>query len=248
MHTLPAVLALLLGTEAAANTSSMGTGVTGVFGVQVAGTVSSAPIAPQQIETPALAQATANKARMAVRPVLKIEPDYIRPTTAIESGEYGEVFISGIIGEDGKIYEPAIKVSSRSDIIDRQALTDVRSFLFSPARDVEGHAVTIPINLSLEYGHVNFRGSNGLAQYRCNQAVKDSDWWSRTWPSDKKDRIYGTVKGMVAMQALRSGDRGATNFDGEWKAAIEACRKQPDKRFLDMLKPDGDFVRSMTKG
>lgn len=247
MHTFPAVLAFLLGTEAAANTPTMGGGVTRISGAQAAGIESNAPLAPQESASPALAEATANKARIKVRPVLKHEPEYIRPASAIQAGEYGEVFISGVLGEDGKIYEPAVKVSSRSDIIDRQALADVPSFVFSPARDVDGRAIKIPVNLSLEYGHVNFRGSNGIAQYRCDQAVKDSDWWSHTWPSDKKDRIYGTIKGMVTMQALRAGNRGAMNFDEDWKTAIEACRKQPDKRFLDLLKPDGDMVWSMTK-
>lgn len=155
--------------------------------------------------------------------------------------------ISGILGEDGKVYETTVKVSSRSKIIDKQALSDVPSFLFSPARDADGNALKIPINISLEYGHVDFRGSNGLAQYRCNQAVKDYDWWNRTWPTDKKDRIYGTIKGIVAMQALRAGSRESVNFDDEWRAAIESCRKEPDKRFLELLKPDGDLVRSMTK-
>lgn len=247
MHTTPTVIALLLATGAAANAPVIGGGEL-MFGAQAASIASDVPPAPQGSTSPALAAATANKARIKTRPVLKQEPDYVRPESAIEGGEYGDVFISGILGEDGKVYEPAIKVSSRSQIIDNQALSDVPSFLFAPARDADGRALEIPINISLEYGHVDFLGPNSLAQYRCGQAVKDADWWARTWPADKRDRIYGTIKGMVTMKALRSGNPESVDFDEEWKAAIDSCRTHPDKRFLELLKPDGDFVRSMTKG
>jgi len=246
MHVTPTVLVLLVATGATTNVPVIA-GVELMFSAQAAGGTSNDTRTPQETAPPVLAETTADKTRIKIRPILKKEPEYVRSASAIESGEFGEVLISGILGEDGKVYQPIVKVSSRSQIIDEQALSDVPSFLFSPARDADGKALRIPINISLEYGHVDFRGSNGLAQYRCNQAVKDYDWWWRTWPTGKKDRIYGTIKGVVTMRALRAGNRESVNFDDEWKAAIEACRKEPDRRFLDLLKPDGDFVRSMTK-
>lgn len=215
---------------------------------QVAGMASDTTQPPIESMSPALTEATANKTRIKTRPSLVHEPDYVRPKSAIEAGEFGEVWISGIIGEDGKLREPKIKVSSRAASIDSAALADVPFVLFSPARDAEGKAISIPISMSFEYIHVEFNGKHNLAQYRCNQAVKDYDWWNKTWPSDKKDRIYGTVKGMVVMRALRAGSRSGLDFDSEWKAAIEACRTQPDKFMLDLLKPDGELIRSMTKG
>ncbi|MFA5966635.1 MAG: energy transducer TonB [Sphingomonas sp.] len=214
---------------------------------QVAGVASDAPQVPVEPMSPALTDATANKARIKTRPSLVHEPDYVRPKSAIEAGEFGEVWISGIVGEDGKLHEPKIKMSSRAASIDAAALADVQSLLFSPGRDAEGKAISVPITMSLEYGHVEFHGPNNLAQYRCDQAVKDYDWWNRTWSADKKDRIYGTVKGMVVMQALNTGNRSGLDFDSEWKAAIEACRAQPTKHMLDLLKPDGEFIRRMTK-
>ncbi len=214
---------------------------------QVAGVALDAPQVPAEPMSPALTEATANKARVKTRPTLVHEPDYVRPKSAIEAGEFGEVWISGIVSEDGKLREPKIKMSSRAVSIDSAALADAPSLLFSPARDAEGKAISIPISISLEYGHVRFHGQNNLAQYRCDQAVKDYDWWNRTWPADKKDRIYGTLKGLVAMQALHTGNRSGLDFDSEWKAAIEACRTQPSKHLLDLLKPDGGFILGITK-
>lgn len=215
---------------------------------QVAAAASDATQVPIEPMSPALTEATANKARIKTRPFLTHEPDYVRPQLAIEAGEFGEVSISGIVGEDGKLHEPKIKTSSRAASIDAAALADVPSLLFSPARDSEGKAISVPVNMSLEYGHVQFHGPNNLPRYRCEQAVRDYDWWNQTWPTGKKDRIYGTIKGMLVVQALHAGNRSGLDFDSEWKSAIEACRTQPRKLFLDFLKPHGELVRRMTKG
>lgn len=247
MHITPPIFVILIATGTAFAGQVNGRNDL-IIGAEAAGVAFHVNSLSQKAVSPALAEANANKSRVKTQPTLQREPRFIRPASAIEGGEYGEVFISGILGEDGKLHEPQISISSRSQLIDEQALSDVHSFLFTPARDADGVALKIPINISLEYGHVNFRGENGLAQYRRDQAVKDADWWARTWPADKKDRIYRTIKGAITMKALRSGNVQGARFDEEWGAAIDACRKQPEMRFLELLKPDGDFVRSMTKG
>ncbi len=198
-------------------------------------------------KSPLLAEATANKARMKMRPYMRSEPEYIRPKAAIAAGEFGEVLVTGIVGEDGKLYEPVIKTSSRSDILDKTALAEASAYEFSAALDGAGKAIKVPIVISMEYGHVDFNGPNSLAKYGCSQAVKDYDWWERAWGDEKQDRIYLTVQGMVATAALRSGTAAPTSFASEWKSAIEACRQEPSKRFLDLLKPHGALIRDMIK-
>ena len=83
------------------------------------------------------------------------------------------------------------------------------------------------------------------AQYRCDQFVRDYDWWYRTWPSGQQDRIFKTLRGYVVLAEMQSGKMSQVNFDSEWKAAIEACRSSPDKLMLDLLKPHGKFIRGM---
>ncbi|WP_426020778.1 energy transducer TonB [Brevundimonas sp. DWR2-3-1b1] len=124
---------------------------------------------PNGSASAAMAGALANKARATTAPSFIKQPDYIRPEAAKSAGEFGEVVLSGIIGEDGKFTEPKVKISSRSALIDAAALASVGAMLFEPAHDANGKALSIPANLPLEYSQVAFHGPGGLAQYRCDQ-------------------------------------------------------------------------------
>ena len=117
--------------------------------------------------------------------------------------------------------------------------------LFDPARDADGKPLSVPAILPLEYSQVDFHGPRGLAQYQCGQFVRDYDWWYRTWPADKQDRVFKTLLGFVAVADLKSGNAG--DFGTEWKAAIEACRRSPHNLMLDQLKPHGALVRGMVQ-
>jgi len=181
---------------------------------------------------------------MKTAPSFKREPDYIRPEDARLRGEFGVVILSGIIGNDGKVREATIKRSSRSASIDATALAAVPSMLFEPARDADGNALDIVSNISLEYTQADFHGPQSLARYRCDQFVRDYDWWYRTWPSGQEDRIFKTLRGIVVLSEAKFN---AADFAAEWKAAIEACRAAPDKLMLDTLKPHGDLVRGMVR-
>jgi TonB family protein len=185
-----------------------------------------------------------NKPRVKKAPRFVTQPEYIRPEAARSAGEFGEVVLSARIDEDGKVREPAVSVSSRSAAIDAAALASVASMLFEPARDVDGKPLSLWVDLALEFAHVNFRGEASLATYRCDQFVRDYDWWYRTWPTGVNDRIFKTVRGYVYVAHT---DLKAGAFDAEWKAAIESCRASPNKLMLDMLKPHGSFVRQMLK-
>jgi TonB family protein len=199
-----------------------------------------------EVESSAMAVARANKDRARIAPSFIEEPNYSRPETAKQAGEFGEVVLSGIIAADGKFHEPKIAVSSRSASIDAAALSSVPSMVFEPARDESGEALSIPANLPLEYSHVKFHGPEGLAQYRCDQFVRDYDWWYRTWPAEHQDRVFKTLRGYAVVADMRSGQSG-TDFDTEWRSAIEACRKAPKKMMLDMLKPHGALFRGMVR-
>lgn len=195
--------------------------------------------------SPAMADALANKARATTAPSFIKQPDYIRPEAAKSAGEFGEVVLSGIIGEDGKFAEPKIRTSSRSALIDAAALASVDAMLFEPARDAAGKALSIPANLPREYSQVAFHGPAGLAQYRCDQFVRDYDWWYRTWPVDQQDRVFKTLRGFAVVADMRTGK--TADFDTEWKSAIESCRKSPSKMMLDQLKPHGALFRGMVR-
>jgi TonB family protein len=192
-----------------------------------------------------MAAAVANKARAKTAPSFIRQPDYIRPETAKSSGEFGEVVLSGIIQKDGKFAEPRVKVSSRSPLIDAAALASVDAMLFEPARDADGNALSIPANLPLEYSQVAFHGPAGLTQYRCDQFVRDYDWWYRTWPANQHDRVFKTLRGFAVIADMRTGK--SADFDAEWKSAIASCRTSPSKMMLDQLKLHGALFRGMVR-
>lgn len=200
---------------------------------------------PNGSASAAMADALANKARAKSAPSFTKQPDYIRPEAAKSAGEFGEVVLSGIIGEDGKFAEPKVKISSRSALIDAAALASVDAMLFEPARDADGKALSVPANLPLEYSQVAFHGPAGLAHYRCDQFVRDYDWWYRTWPTDQKDRVFKTLRGFAVVADMRTGK--TSDFDTEWKSAIDSCRKSPSEMMLDQLKPHGALFRGMVR-
>ena len=203
--------------------------------------------AASELVSPAMAAAIANKTRVKTVPTFKKEPDYLRSSAAITAGEFGEVVLSGIIGADGKFQEAKISVSSRSASIDAAALAAVSSMVFEPAHDADGKPISVPANLPLEYSQADFHGARGLAHYQCAQFVRDYDWSYRTWPDDKQDRIFKTLRGLVVVADMRSG-KTTGDFASEWREAIESCRRNPDKLMLDMLKPHGSFIRTTIKG
>jgi len=203
-------------------------------------------VSPSEVVSPAMAEARANKDRAKTAPSFTKEPDYERPETAKLAGEFGEVILSGIIGADGKFIEPRIAVSSRSASIDAAALASVPSMTFEPARDADGAPLSTPAHLPLEYSQVNFHGPEGLAHYRCDQFVRDYDWWYRTWPAEHQDRVFKTLRGFAAVADMRSG-KSPTNFVAEWKSAIDACRKSPNRMMLEMLNPHGALFRGMVR-
>jgi len=197
---------------------------------------------PAQTLSAAWVAAQANRARMKVAPSFKREPAYVRPEDARSRGEFGTVVLSAIIGEDGRVREAGVKISSRSASIDAAALASVPTMLFEPARDADGNALDIVSTISLEYTQVDFHGPRSLAQYRCDQFVHDYDWWYRTWPAGEEDRIFKTLRGIVVISESKFS---ASDFAAEWKAAIEACRGAPGALMLDMMKPHGKFIRGM---
>lgn len=182
--------------------------------------------------------AQANRVRMAKPPQLVTEPAYVRPAAALEAGEYGEVSVRVIVGEDGRATEPAVVVSSRSALIDAAAIAAVPAMRFTPAQDAEGKPLALPIRLSIEFANI---APGELTGYRCDQFARDVAWWQRTWPEDQRDRIRDTLAGLAAMADLRNGK--LTSFRKEWLAAAEACRADPAAFMLDKLEPHGKLLR-----
>jgi len=208
-------------------------------------------VAPAPASAPNPAPASAPVPAKFTPPKFLSGPEPIFPDAAKANGEFGKVVISGTIDVDGRVHDPKVEVSSKSDLLDASALTAATAAVFEPARDE--HGAPIAKHVEIPYNFSNARGPGDVLHYRCDQFVRDYDWWFKTWPLDKRDDFYSWVLGYDAIGYLARGDsdgaiNAAKNFDAHWRETMEACRKHPDKLFVDVIEPEGPILRRLAGG
>lgn len=210
-----------------------------------------APAADPPAASPAMIVARTNLSRIKTKPVFQSSPDPDSPPEARTSGEHGKVVIAGIIGADGHFTEPTVAVSSRSPLLDATALAAAAEARFKPALDAAGLALSVPQRISFKFDNAWSAGKGGgLPAYRCDQFARDDGWWTAHWPANAHDDLYYLVLGFSSVIKSRGADGSMDpakfasvnkDFDAKWHAAAEACRRTPDKLFLDVL-PDGALL------
>lgn len=213
------------------------------------------PVLMAAVGAHAVAQdAAAPPSKAATHPKFVSGPEAEFPDAARAAGEFGKVVISGIIGVDGKLHDATVAVSSRSALLDAAALTAANAAVFEPAHDAQGAAIALPVQVPYDFSNAKSPGKGGGAlRYKCDQFVRDYDWWYKTWPADKHDDFYSMVLGYdLAVSALRINSDAlaetAKSFDRHWRATVEACRKNQDKLFLDVIAPEGPLLRRLAGG
>lgn len=209
-------------------------------------------------ESPAWVIARQNLARVRTSPSFKSGPEPEFSDEAKAAGEIGTVMLRGVIGTDGRFTELSVLESSRSARLDNAAMVAAAATIFEPARDAAGEPISVVSKFPVEFSNARSPGKGGgVLRYRCDQFVRDYDWWAKTWPSNKHDEFYLMTLGVTTM-ALSMGMDGRIdyqkfgtvnqNFDQRWKAAAEACRSKPAKLFIDVFKPEGDMLRRLAGG
>ena len=189
------------------------------------------------------AEAVANRENMATPPKF-VEGPYATLTESEKAlGHHGPVVVEGIIDVDGRMREPRIKVSSRAEAVDAIALDAAGASTFSPAMDAAGAALAVVVAMPFDLVSYKSR-SGGMFEYRCDQFVRDMDWWKRAHPEEayKKHELYTMQLGFfMSGLVLRSGKEQELfraeieRFDERWLAAIETCRKKPKLLQKDVI-------------
>ncbi len=179
-------------------------------------------------------------------------PDALR-----EQGHHGQVYLRGLLAADGKLASARLSYSSGSPELDALALSAVNSWRWSPALDADGKPLAIPLLVKVEFAAYRSSEPGGsLVRYGCRQFVLDQDWWRSTHPGAKRGdhELYQIMRGVNTMMNGALGGGGIegfkariSDFDRRWDASIEKCRKAPDKRFIDMLQPEGKAVEALSK-
>lgn len=178
---------------------------------------------------------TVPKAQVTVAPKLISEPSLSMPKEALVAGHYGTVVLRGTIGVDGMFSGLVVKESSRSEILDRAAITEATAWRFSPALDAAGKPIPWTGNVPISYDSA---AGGGLHTYSCEQAVRDNTWSDATFGKDfrTKRKAYLLLSGMTVARAYSEGAlKNLPSFEVRLQTAIDACRTRPKTKFMDLF-------------
>lgn len=202
--------------------------------------------APVVVESPAVAEAKANRARVRTPPSVKNDkiPWYTAELAAVRAtGQSGRVAVEGIIGVDGRYTDLRIRTSSRGQALDALALKTAAALAFAPAKDAAAKPIAIWALYPFEFDVLESDTRN-VATYRCDMAVRDWDWWRAAWPELPKQKFpnYDFFTGWELL-AREPGDRGPdgsrvrmASFSVRWDKAFEICRTAPTRLFVEVLR------------
>jgi hypothetical protein len=164
--------------------------------------------------------------------------DLLVPADIKSSGAHGTVVLEGDIGPDAYGANVIVTQSSKSDAIDQFALN--RYSHVSIGKDVlESGANRFQLTV-----HVfNTRGMDFGANYSCQQAILDNDWYKQTFgtPDNEHTQLYllieagGNIMGRPELAFAKDHKR----YDRVWSAAITTCRQDSEARFLDTIIKEG---------
>jgi len=211
-----------------------------------------APLSPEQAAVEAVKGSLPLVKTRAVRKT----GDYASLTDeARKLGHNGKVTVSGVLGVDGKLTALHVSRSSGSPLLDDAALVAARSWSFDPALDAEGKPLAVPIKLPFEFFAYKPADGTGISGYRCDQFVLDQDWWRSSHPNSttrSDNELYSMMLGLGMITSGALNDVGklktaVSDFEKRWDAAIATCRRSPDKRFVEVLKPEGPQAEALAK-
>lgn len=187
-------------------------------------------------------------------PVLKRPLNPPLPESEQALGHNGVVRVWVVVGADGRPGKAVVRNTSGSAALDEIAWTSMQTAQFKPARDLAGRPVATRITVVVAFGaYRTSQAPGGIRRYRCQQFVRDVDWWQSTHPGvDWNDHpLYRAMATVDATSTIftRSGMSLATiaaaqaGLPVRWAQAIATCRTQPDVLLVDVMKPEGDQLR-----
>lgn len=195
-------------------------------------------------DSPAWIEAKANRPKLKQAPALKDGPVVDLPEAERAAGHHGTVLIEGIVGIDGTMSEARIRQTSKAVELDRLALEAAQASTFIPAMDAQGNPLAVVVTMPFDLVGYKSREGMGINQYRCDQFIRDMDWWQSVNPDApfKNHELYQLHAGLQFAAAVNRThgiedlQKVANGFETRWIKAIALCRKKPD-----MLQRDAIF-------
>lgn len=169
------------------------------------------------------------------------------PDAAKALGHNGKIVVRATIDAAGRIVEPHVEESTRSDLLDATTLAAMAAWRYAPPRDLAGRPLRREVRFEFEFNQAAGGGDNylaGIRGYRCATFLREYDWWTSVHGGEKPARfpLSSYLRGMQLLvpEALGPprppGSKPTAGFmghDTSWANAVARCRAAPDAIFID---------------
>lgn len=187
-----------------------------------AGPVAPAPVAPSVAET-----------APAALPVVRVRPIETHSEAGMAAGHSGSAIVEVDVQPDGTKGEVLLVGSSRSDILDAEAVS-----LITEA------TLRAPASASRYRIEVAFKPYNYL-EMTCRSFALHARWFQQTWPerSVKDSALYTASVGLMTLALMGEGGTGnvqamlrpAREMEATWPRLISECERQPNRPYGQVL-------------
>jgi len=190
------------------------------------------PALPVALEpAPPVVEAAVPAAPEAALPVRPVRPVSGYSEAGLAAGHTGTAVVEVDVQPDGTKGQVAIAVSSRSDLLDAEAISMITGATLRPQ--------AVPTRYRIE---VKFDPSNFL-EMKCRDFALQSRWFAATWPekSPTETTLYRASVGAMTLVAMNGGAAGVEalrpvrEMEAQWPRLIVECEREPDRPYLQML-------------
>lgn len=181
---------------------------------------------------PAVSEAVAEATTVAaVLPVVRVRPVETHSEAGMAVGHTGSAIVEVDIQPDGTKGAVMLVESSRSDILDAEAVS-----LITEA------TLRAPPTASRYRIEVAFKPYNFL-EMTCRSFALQARWFQQTWPekSVKDTTLYTASVGLMTVAAMGRGGgteqmlRATRGMEATWPRLITECERQPDRPYGQVL-------------
>lgn len=157
----------------------------------------------------------------------EINPGHRRyPLELANSGVQGTTIIEGVIQSDGKLSDLKIASSSRSEVLDKNAME-----LVDGARLGEAPATPTKFTISIEFTKDSLLN---LKDKTCADFIADFDYFKSAFPELKAKKMPLIRTSSSVLLFLQSDAYGKylKREDAVIDGTVDQCRKNPDSKYL----------------
>ncbi|MGX8883493.1 energy transducer TonB [Methylovorus sp. SPW-M1] len=184
-----------------------------------------------------LLNATQSYAAEIKKPEMVESPPFIYPVEAYQAGHQGLVLVEVRILANDTIETPTIKKSSRSEILDKAAITLVEQSKFLHGSDKDGKPADLVVVVPVEF---NKDSSANLNIKTCADYVADYQWFTQTFPESKLSdmRLYKLTLGLLTVRMANVDDllRLSKSYTRIYQKTYADCYDNRDQMFMTTLK------------